>query len=95
MTTRPYVFPGSLRESTGSGPDFPGSSGDRERGKFRESETPRLVTLAVVDDDGRPVAKTSEQLLEELLLWQKATVLAVSLLLDVSVDQIVSEANRL
>lgn len=37
--------------STGS-PDFPDSAGDRERGKFRPSEYPRLDTVAVVDDDG-------------------------------------------
>ena len=95
MTTKPYEFPESRIESTGSGPDFPGSSGDRERGKFRPSATPRLTTLAVVGDDGKSVVQTTEQLLAEVLLWQKAMVLALSLLADISVDDIVKEASKL
>ena len=78
MTTKPYEFPQSRMESTGSGPDFPGSSGDRERGKFRPSATPRLTTQAVVDDAGQPIARTIEQILEETLLYQKAILLALS-----------------
>ena len=72
----PEQFPESFVESTGSGPDFPGSSGDRERGKFRPSATPRRTQVAVTGDDGRPVARTTDQLLAELLLWQKAAVIA-------------------
>lgn len=37
-------------------PDFPGSAGDRELGKFRPSAEPRLTTVAVVNDDGTPIA---------------------------------------
>lgn len=55
------------KDSTGLGPDFPEQSGGRERGKFRESEHPRLTTVAVVGDDGEPVAATSDQLLAELV----------------------------
>mgnify|MGYP001601855260 FL=1 len=72
----PEQFPESLVQSTGSGPDFPGSSGDREKGKFRPSATPRLTQVAVTGDDGKPVTRTTDQLLEELLLWQKAAVIA-------------------
>ena len=95
MTTQPHVFPESLRESTGAGPDFPGSSGDRERGKFRPSEKARYDIVAVGRDDGKPVAQTTDQLLAEVLLWQKAMVLALSLLADISVDDIVKEASKL
>ena len=76
MTTRPYEFPESLVQSTGGGPDFPGSSGDRERCKFRPSATPRLTQVAVTGDDGRPIVRTTDELLAEILLWQKATVIA-------------------
>ena len=72
----PEQFPESLVQSTGSGPDFPGSSGDRERGKFRPSATPRLTDVAVVGDDGLPIARTTDQLLAELLLWTKGGVIA-------------------
>ena len=72
----PVQFPESLMESTGSGPDFPGSSGDRERGKFRPSATPRLTQVAITGDDGTPIARTTDQLLGDILLWQKAMVIA-------------------
>lgn len=73
-------FPESLKETTvGSGPDFPGSSGDRERGKFRPSATPRLTAVAVTGDRGEPIAATVEQLLAEMILYQKAILLALSL----------------
>lgn len=95
MTTRPHVFPESLQESTGLGPDFPGSSGDRERGKFRPSAIPRLTQVAVTTDDGKPIAKTTEQLLAEVLLWQKAMVLALSLQTDRSVTDLINDASKL
>ena len=82
MTTRPLEFLESLRESTGGGPDFPGSAGDRERGKFRPSRTPRLTQVAVSGDDGRPVALTTDQLLGEILIHQKALLLALSYLTE-------------
>jgi len=64
--------------AVGLGPDFPGSSGDRERGKFRRSRTARLTTVAVVADDGTPIAMTTDELLQELLLWQKAMVVGMA-----------------
>ena len=94
----PYRFPESLRATTGAGPDFPGSSGDRERGKFRPSATPRLTNVAVVGDDGQPIAKTTEELLGELLLWQKANVLALILQAEgttFSVEDLLSEASQI
>ena len=96
MTTRPYEFPASRTESTGAGPDFPGSAGDRERGKFRPSATPRLTQIAVVGDDGRPVALTTEQLLADLVLWQKVTVvLLLRISEDSTLEDVVNEASRL
>lgn len=62
---------GQIADSTGLGPDFPGQAGDRERGKFRESGHPRLTTVAVVDDDGLPVAIGTNDLLMELILEVK------------------------
>ena len=63
MTMNPWPpppskpWPQSLSGSTGTGqtPDFPSSAGDRELGKFRTSKYPRLVQVAVVDDDGNPI----------------------------------------
>jgi hypothetical protein len=45
----------SVIDSTGLGPDIPSAAGDRERGKFRESSTPRLTVVAVSNDDGTPI----------------------------------------
>ena len=80
MTTKPYQFPEELLESTGAGPDFPGSSGDREKGKFRPSAIPRRTTVAVVGDDGRPVVRSVVEVLEEMLLYQKAILAALMFL---------------
>lgn len=77
MTT-PYRFPQSELNTTGAGPDFPGSSGDRERGKFRPSATPRLTTVAVTGDNGEAISWHTDNLMEELLLWQKALVIGLS-----------------
>lgn len=77
MTTkRPEEFIQSRTESTSSGPDFPGSSGDRERGKFRPSDTPRLTRVAVAGDDGQAVVATTDELLGEILAWIQASVKA-------------------
>ena len=53
--------------------DFSGSSGDRERGKFRPSQYPRLYTSAVVNDDGTSIAFTMEAILGAILLEAKTT----------------------
>lgn len=58
---------GPIADNTGLGPDFPGQAGDRERGKFRESEHPRLTTVAVAGDGGESVTKTTDDLLEEVV----------------------------
>ena len=68
--TRP--FPESRFDSSGGGPDFPGSAGDREQGKFRPSAIPRLVQVAVVDDDGRPVGTALVPNFDELIYWIRA-----------------------
>lgn len=75
----PYQYPQERTESTGGGADFPGSAGDRERGKFRPSSIPRRTAVAVVGDDGQPIARTTDQILEEILLYQKAILQALSL----------------
>ena len=74
-------FPASLREPVpGAGADFPGSSGGREQGKFRESAERLLTQVAVSNDDGSPVGKTTDERLEEVLLYQKAMVLGLSIM---------------
>ena len=47
--------------------EFSGSGGDRERGKFRPSEYPRLYTTAVVNDDGTPIAAITNGILVTIL----------------------------
>lgn len=98
MTTkRPYQFPEELIESTGGGPDFPGSSGDRERGKFRPGEIPRKTTVAVVADDGRPVVRSVAEVLSDMLLYQKAILLALSYQAEgesFTMDEVLEEASR-
>lgn len=75
-------FRESRQDTTGLGPDFPGSSGDRERGKFRPSGRARLTLVAVANDDGSQVAGMLLSPQEELLLYTKAMVLGLSLLTD-------------
>lgn len=79
---KPYQFPQELSETTSGGLDLPGSSGDRERGRFRPSNIPRRTTVAVVSDEGTPIARPLEEILEELLLYQKAAVLGLSILTE-------------
>lgn len=98
MTTRPLEFLESLRESTGGGPDFPGSSGDREKGKFRPSGTPRLTQVAVAGDDGLPVVRSTNELLADIILWNKAVVVALMHMTDgdpFSVSEVLAEASEL
>ena len=78
--TLPYVFPEETMNTTEAGPDFPGSSGDREKGKFRPSAIPRRTQVAVTGDDGQPVARTLEQIMEDVLLWQKAILVGLAFL---------------
>lgn len=55
------------RSSTGLGPDYPTSAGDREKGKFRESAYPRLTQVAVSGDDGEAITVGTNDLLLELI----------------------------
>lgn len=77
-------FPESQRESLGqgAGPDFPGSSGGREQGKFRPSDTPLLTTVAVVDDHGKPLAASTEVVLNELLWHQQQAAQWLEIIAD-------------
>ena len=50
----------------GLGPEFPASSGDRERGRFRESQYPRLVQVAVSNDDGTAITAALQSDIQEL-----------------------------
>ena len=75
-------FPESQRDSLGDGaPDFPGSSGGREQGKFRPSTTPKLTTVAVVGDDGEPIGSAGLNIEEETLLELKAIRIGLQLML--------------
>ena len=85
MTTRfapwpPYKpFPESQRDTQGdNAPDFPGSSGDREKGKFRPSGTPKLTQVAVVNDDGTFIGYADLAVLQELLIYQRAILQALA-----------------
>ena len=97
MTTRPYQYPQEITESTSSGPDFPGSAGDREKGRFRPSAIPRRTTVAVSGDDSRPIALTTDQLLAEILLTQRAILVALvaSMEEEITVDEALNEASML
>ena len=86
-----HPFPESQQESLpGAGPDFPGSSGGREQGKFRPSRTPYLTKVAITGDDGKPIQQTTDDLLRELLVYQKATVMGLSLLTGIDLIREVS-----
>lgn len=58
---------GPTEDTTGLGPDFPSSAGDRERGRFRASKYPRLTKVAVTRDDGEEVLGNTEEILLEIL----------------------------
>ena len=83
--------PSAYGDSTGLGPDFPSSAGDREKGKFRPSIHPRLTTVAVSDDEGNPLSLTSEDLLAEILLELKAIRLSQELILETDLRSMVSD----
>ena len=83
--------PSAYGDSTGLGPDFPSSAGDRERGKFRPSMYPRLTTVAISDDEGNPISMTSEDLLAEILLELKAIRLGQDLILETDLRSMVSD----
>ena len=66
-------FAEGQRDSVGDGaPDFPGSSGGREQGKFRPSATPKLTQVAVVNDDGTQIGTALVPSSEETAFWIRA-----------------------
>ncbi|MCR4341809.1 MAG: hypothetical protein NUW01_18190 [Gemmatimonadaceae bacterium] len=81
-------YPESERDSRGVEiPDFPDTAGGREQGKFRPGGLPGETRVAVTVEDNPP---TTESLLAELLLYQKATVLGLSKLTDIDLLAAVS-----
>lgn len=93
MTMSPFPpgapFPQSTHETVlGAGPDFPGSSGDREHGKFRPSGTPRLDTVAVVNDDGSPIGTTGATTLDENALLLRGILIGIQMLINVMDDTV-------
>ena len=63
----------SQQDSLGdNAPDFPGSSGGREQGKFRPSATPKLTQVAVTNDDGTQIGTALVPSSEETAFWIRA-----------------------
>lgn len=66
-------FPETQKDTVDDGaPDFPSSPGDREKGKFRPSATPKLDTIAVVNDDGTQIGTALVPSNEEVAFWLRA-----------------------
>ena len=82
---------GYKTDSTGLGPDMPGSGGDRERGKFRPSVYPRLTTVAVVGDDGEAIGAGFAGSVEENTLLLRAIVLGLTIITEVDLLQEVTK----
>lgn len=78
---------GYKTDSTGLGPDMPGSGGDRERGKFRPSVYPRLTTVAVVGDDGESLTAGLSSVEDEQILLLRAIVLGLTIITEVDLLQ--------
>ena len=75
-------FPESLEDTVGDGaPDFPGSSGDRERGKFRPSKTPKLTQVSVVNDDGTVIGYALIPFAEDQLIYLQAIVRGLEIII--------------
>lgn len=66
--------------ATGLGPDYPDVPGDRERGRFRLSQYPRLTLVGVSNDDGTDVGVSGDLLLEQLVLETAAIRMGIELL---------------
>ena len=66
-------FPAAGRDTLQDGtPDFPSGAGPREQGKFRESATPKLTQVAVVNDDGTQIGTALIPSNEEIAYWIRA-----------------------
>ena len=82
-------FPAGQRDSIGDGaPDFPGSSGGREQGKFRPSATPKLTQVAVVNDDGTQIGWAAVPALDELTIYLRAIAFAMAQGVGWSLDEL-------
>ena len=86
-------FPESQRASTAHGPDFPGTAGDREQGKFRPSKTPRLDVVAVANDDGSPIGVKEITLIEENNLLLKGILFALSEMSGIKIDDLLASGQ--
>ena len=77
-------FPESVQDTVGdNAPDFPGSAGGREQGKFRPSRTPKLTQVAVVNDDGTAIiGYTMVPFIAEMLDELRAIRIGIEQLLD-------------
>lgn len=76
----------SQNDSLGDGsPDFPGSAGGREQGKFRPSRIPKLTTLAVVNDDGSPIVPEANEvsIFDDMLMELRAIRIGIQIMLKV------------
>ena len=87
----PYKILTILRAGKQSSVYIPETAGDRERAKFRPSRDPKLITVAVANDDGGALASEDtlvskmDELIREIRLLRHALVLqgAASSLEDV------------
>ena len=59
--------PDRSQAPTAAAPEYPESTSDRERNKFRQSKFRRLTQVAVSDDDGSRIAEKTDALLQELI----------------------------
>ena len=85
-------FPESTRASTGGGADFPESAGDREHGRFRPSATPRLVQVAVTNDDGTVIGHAIVESNAEIAMYLRAIAKGIADLNSVSLDELLEQA---
>ena len=85
-------FPESQKSSTGGGADFPESAGDREHGRFRPSATPRLVQVAVTNDDGTVIGHAIVESNDELIMYLRAIAKGIADLNSVSLDELLEAA---
>ena len=70
----------------GGGPDFPGSQGGREMGKFRPSQTPLLDQVAVVNDDGSIIGHAQLPNMEMMIVLLTAIKIGIEMLVVQATD---------
>ena len=74
-------------------PDFPSGAGPRELGKFRQSATPKLDTIAVVNDDGTQIGWALIPSVDETNYLLRAVVMGLSLLTEVDLLEEVDDTQ--